>query len=894
MEGWLAELLKRQGGLTLTSVQEAAVSAGVAVGRSMVVCAPTSSGKTFVGEIAILAGLRAKCSGLYLVSHKALADQKFDDFMQKYGARGSRPIARIGVSTGDREEGDDDPQIVIATYEKALSLVMGGAVDVGNTVIVADELQLIGEPKRGPDVEILCAALRRREPRQFVALTATIENVSDFSGWLECELVHSKIRDVELVQEIWAHDATYSVTFGSDTGKTQKQKQGRSLDTLSVLESLLSNGRGPVLVFVETRQDAMNLAETFASRRSKSPDGYTFAEQLSLFSEATEFSDRLRQAAETKVIFHTADLTPSERAVVERGLVVGNFEAVFATPTLAAGVNFPFQTVLFDRIRRRYIQPPLLPLGAYRNMSGRAGRLGMHDKGFSVIVPRDTEEREHANKLVTPENERLFSQLASMSIRKMALSLVASATANSTSSIRDFFEHTLFWYQVRDRNPVRLDELVEKLGDAVAWLLENGFLVDARGSLEATDLGKITARTGLLPTTARGFADLLNENRDALESQFDEHELPLIHAACWSDEFNSDAAQRFLPTVPRNFDAHELQQVLRDVPLFRQQQSVPRQANNAAFATYLFAMGEAERRIAPRSGIPSGQVHRLAGEIAWILDGLHRIAGVATLGCSQQLMNRIGLLAKRVRVGVPAEAIDLVRTAQAAGVPGFGRQRALTLLKAKLADRESLLSADRGVLLKLLSSKERVDRLIEAIERQTPSEFERARRLHLRIAEKVGIEPQVRDAYDKLGEDYDRAIEVLLRLEAEWSVTRLDNGKRQGAPDLMIQYQGKALVLECKTTTKKPPAINKEEAFAVLIKATDISGVHCVTVGKPGFDTFSESKACGSSEITLINHATFVAATLLRRQAKISLTDLFKWLCEPGVAELDRLGLLTE
>jgi len=891
MDTWLAELLALQGITQLTSVQRDALAAGVSNGHSMVVCAPTSSGKTLIGEIAAIAGTRVGCMALYLVSHKALADQKFDEFSEKYGNKADKLTARIGLSTGDRDDGDADPQILIATYEKALSLVMSDAIDVGNTVVVADELQLIGEEKRGPDVEILCAALRRKTPKQFVALTATVENGDDLNGWLECKLVQSNVRDVDLIQEIWADNQVYSVRFGADEGAISQHKGKLPATTLEAVDLLLQQKRGPIIVFTETRRDAMELAQSFSLNRSKTPSGFNFSNLLSFFSEASEFTDRLRSTAETKVIFHTADLTPSERSVVEQGLVTSDFDVCFATPTLAAGVNFPFQTVVFDRLHRRYIQPRQLPLGAYRNMSGRAGRLGMHDKGFAVLIPRDKEELDYANSLVLPANEVLHSRLAVMSVRRIVLVLISSGSANSQETLREFLEQTLFWYQVRDRNPTRLHELIKKVHDAIEWLVEHKMLKMDGETIAATEFGAAVSRTGLLPSTAFNFAELLRKEWASLERCFEDYELPLIHFAVCSDEFSPDTG-RFLPPLNFSVGYAETRDTLCASPLFLDMNDCERAANQSAFAVFLFISGEVERRIGARAGIPSGQVHRFANEIAWVLDGFHKIAGVSSLGCSQRVMNQIGVLARRVRLGVPTEVVDLIRTAHAARVPGFGRQSALTLLRAKLGDRDAILSADRAVLEKLLKIGERVDKLIEAIEHESPNQFEKAKRLHKKIAETIGIGPQVRDAYDLMGADYERPIQDLLSMDPELKVTIVDDGKRQGVPDIMIEYKNRAAVIECKTTTKKPPIISKDEAFSVLVKAAEIEGVHCITIGKPGFDTFAESKACGSSKITLINHTTFIEAMLLRRKGLVTLDALFDWLLEPGVAESDRLGIL--
>lgn len=889
-DDWMRQRIVILGKRSVTRVQRSAIEAGICNQQSLVICAPTSSGKTLVGELALLAAVRSGQRALYLVSLKALADQKFDEFARSYGNSGRDPLARVAIATGDRDDGDPDPQILVATYEKAIALVLSGSINLAETAIIADELQILGEDGRGPEIEILCALLRQRGVRQFVALTATVANGRDLSGWLECGLVESSHRDVDLVQEIWAEGRVYSIRFGQEQGETKTPEVPPPTNTLDAVGLLLKQDRGPVLVFTETRKDAALLAAQYAARCVKTAEGFSFAEQLSLFSEATEFSQKLQTSAEAKVAFHTADLTQSERSVVEQGLVDGTFNVCFATPTLAAGVNFPFQTVVFDRIHRRYIHPLPLPVGSYRNMSGRAGRLGMHDKGFAVLVPRDRIEAQHANTLVLPHNEKLASRLMSLSVRKIVLALVASGSAADLEEIRAFLENTLYWYQIRDHNPAKLDDLLALVERAIGWLGEHGMVVDEAGRLKATDLGLATSRTGLLPSSAYAFSQSLTKQAAELEAAFDEFEVGWIHTACASDEFVSESAQRFLPPV---YSATAsalgcLKQSKLLTPLDSSQDSIA--INQSAYALFLFMSGQIERKIAEASGLSSGYLHRLAGDVAWVLDGVHHLAGVPSIRCSQSVMNRLSLLARRVRYGVPIELVDLIRIAQHAGVPGFGRQRALALLKAGLSEPDAILNADPKLLELALHHKVRIDCLIEALQNVQSRPYERAMRRHLKLARDLGLEQLVSDAYSCLGNEYERPIEALLRLEPAWNVAKIDDGKRQGVPDLLIQAGQRSAVLECKTCTKKPPAITKDEAFAVLTKAADFDAkIRRVTLGKPGFDSFSEAKACGSSEITLVRHSDFIEAMLVLRAEHASADDVFAWLVEPGVAELERL-----
>lgn len=354
VDAWLLQRLQLWGIDWLTDVQQRALAAGAADGRSLVVSAPTSSGKTLVGEIAVLCALRAGARAIYLVSHKALADQKYLDFVARFGEGATEPIGSVGLNTGDRTEGDIDAQLMVATYEKALGLFLSGQLRPNNALVVADELQILGEPGRGPDIEALCSALRQRGVKQFVALTATVENPEDLAGWMTCDLVRSSHRDVPLHQEIWYGGRAHRTKFGDDSGQAVHGGAPATNDISAVVDHLLRLDRGPVLVFTESRKEAVTFATAYGQRRPRVGVGIEMAEQLDLFSEPTESSDQLRENAERRVAFHTADLSPQERQVIEGGFTDGKFEVCFATSTLAAGVNFPFRTIVFSKLTYRW------------------------------------------------------------------------------------------------------------------------------------------------------------------------------------------------------------------------------------------------------------------------------------------------------------------------------------------------------------------------------------------------------------------------------------------------------------------------------------------------------------------------------------------------------------
>lgn len=891
VDAWLIQRLQSWGIATLTNVQQRAIAAGAAAGRSLIVSAPTSSGKTLVGEIAVLCALRSGVRAVYLVSHKALADQKYLDFVARFGEGAAEPIGSVGLNTGDRTEGDIDAQLMVATYEKALGLFLSGQLRPNNALVVADELQILGEPGRGPDIEALCAALRQLGIRQFVALTATVANPEDLAGWMACDLVRCTHRDVPLYQEIWYEGRAHRTKFGDDSGQDVHGGAAATNDIGCVVDHLLRLGRGPVLVFTESRREALNYATAFGQSRPRVGIGIALAQQLDLFSEPTESSDQLRENAERRVAFHTADLSPQERQVIEGGFTDGKFEVCFATSTLAAGVNFPFRTIVFSKLTYRYGDRAgsHVVRSDYRNMSGRAGRLGMHPDGFAVLLPQNNVELAHANMLVLPDNDRLTSQLVNLSIRKSILTLVASGLASSFAEVMTFFENTLYWYQTLNRNPTKLATLTTESRTAVDWLNANSLIREQAGTLFITPLGNAAAMSGLLPSTVVQLAAMLRALAPQLVANFDAWIPGLIYAACASDEFRAERPSRFFPfPSPTTYESVTFwgtQQL--PVELDRTDLKLA----HCAHAIALYAEGLADRKIAHITHVPGGMIHRLALDVAWVLDGLHKLSTTPDLGCPQTVSNQIAMLARRVRWGAPTEALDMLRVAERHGVPGFGRQRAMGLIAQGIATLHDVLGTAKDKLVQLLRSEPRAQALLDAVSSTVGLGPSRLAAAHFKTGQELGIERQVKACDDSLGTEYEVAIAALLRVEAAWAVTVLDDGTRPNVPDLLIELGAQQILLECKTCTKTPALIKKEEAWAVMQKAADFDpAMRRVTLGKPAFDETSKKKAAASQDITLVEHSVFMEGLLRVHGGTLSAADFMTWLGTPGVAELERLG----
>jgi helicase len=188
----------------LRPAQSKAIDQGLFDSKSMIVCTPTGSGKTFVAELAIIDTILTKKKGkaIYLAPLKALASEKRKQFKQRYGE-----LFSIALSIGDLDSGDPHLakyDLIIATSEKLDSVIRHGAPWVKDiSLVIIDEIHMLTDPRRGPTLEILITLLKRMlKDVQILGLSATIGNPKELSDWLGAELVIDTWRPCELKKGI--------------------------------------------------------------------------------------------------------------------------------------------------------------------------------------------------------------------------------------------------------------------------------------------------------------------------------------------------------------------------------------------------------------------------------------------------------------------------------------------------------------------------------------------------------------------------------------------------------------------------------------------------------------------------------------------------------------------
>lgn len=272
-------LLPRQDDtVSLTDIQYQALEAGIARGDSALVVSATSTGKTLIAVWAIAAALERGCNAVYLVTHRALAHQKFDELTQLLTDSHLGGMSEgIVVATGDgvydgNGQTPADPMsapVLVATYEKYLAMhsVGGPRRDMSGTAFVCDEIQLIGDKTRGQNVEILMTLIKRAGWAQFVGLSAVLQHndASKLADWLDVQLLRNTRREKKLLYECRTNVGTFTIDTDaaedSDPAVSHDQSSREILTIVS--EFVTQDQRCPIITFCMRVRDTYDLAAQY-------------------------------------------------------------------------------------------------------------------------------------------------------------------------------------------------------------------------------------------------------------------------------------------------------------------------------------------------------------------------------------------------------------------------------------------------------------------------------------------------------------------------------------------------------------------------------------------------------------------------------------------------------
>jgi len=421
-------------------------------GKGVLVAAPTGAGKTVVGEFAAYYALQAGKKCFYTTPIKALSNQKYSEFVAKFGED------RVGLLTGDTSiNGEAD--ILVMTTEVLRNMLYAGSNTLTNLgCVVMDEVHYLADKFRGAVWEEVLIHLM--ESVQVISLSATVSNAEEFGQWLgevrgETEVIVSEIRPIPLFQHVLIGNRLLDlfdvpgrinpevlsrereVTRRASLGRNRRGSFAEPNDRLSradIIEKLQGESLLPAITFIFSRIgcDAAVKQCLQAGLRLTSPEEREEIKRTALRYtqhiaeedlEVLNFTEWL-SALERGIAAHHAGLLPSFKGAVEDLFQRGLVKAVFATETLALGINMPARTVVLEKLIKfnGEAHVPITP-GEYTQLTGRAGRRGIDIEGNAVIQWSPTVDSASAAGLASTRTYPLrssFSPSYNMSINLIA------------------------------------------------------------------------------------------------------------------------------------------------------------------------------------------------------------------------------------------------------------------------------------------------------------------------------------------------------------------------------------------------------------------------------------------------------------------------------------------
>ena len=665
------DFLKSEGFTKLYPPQAEAVKAGLLKGQSVLVSAPTASGKTLIAILAMLSYLsKNKGKVIYLSPLRALASEKFLEFKKLEKLSIGNKI-KVGISTGDFENIEkklESNNILVLTNEKMDSIIRHGVEwieDIG--LVISDEIHLIGDESRGPTLEMILTQLKRLENKpQILGLSATISNSQELADWLDCNLVQSEWRPVPLSEGVY-DDGIVTMSDGS-TFDVDSSLRGTPID-LGV--QCVKEG-GQSLIFAETRTRSKSLATKAIDgierllEKNELNELEKISKKILATNEHTDLVKTLAILVKKGVAFHHAGLNQTCRQIIESEFRKGTIKLLSSTPTLAAGVNLPARRVVISNISRYNAKVganrPISVL-EYKQLCGRAGRPQYDKYGESIVIGNGNKE-EIIEFYIKGEPEPIESKIADdKSLRTHILSVIVTNPGIKKEEILDFFLQTLGGLQSRKST------LKFAMDIALRFLSSQFLVVEKNGRYAATEFGKKTSMLYIDPLTATYF-------RDSIEnvSKKGKHTLGFLHVITNCEEF-------FPKFSLRNKD-YEIASLMIENHTSELLEPISEyDCSRSLIALQSWITESSETSLSDALGIESGDMHRMVETANWLTYCLREIAKHVERA---DLLEELENLRRRIVYGIREELLDLVK------VKGIGRVRARILFKHQIKTIDDL------------------------------------------------------------------------------------------------------------------------------------------------------------------------------------------------------------
>ena len=403
----------------------------ISEGKSVVVCAPTGAGKTVIAQHAIHCALEKGERVFYTTPLKALSNQKFSDFAEQYGTE------NVGLLTGDTSH-NRDAQIVVMTTEVFRNMLYGtnfGSVkdNMKNVkYVILDEVHYMNDEQRGTVWEesiIYCPT-----NVQIIALSATVANADKLTDWIntvhsKTELINTDFRPVPL--RFYYFDSSQPNTIlplltpsGSLNNKIRPEKKnfksGKPIQKRNTVKDVVrilhEKNMLPAIYFTFSRKKCDEQMEKCAELCLVTPTEQAEIRQIIdnyIAENPYLYKNKHIEYLLQGVASHHAGLLPGWKVLVEKLFQKGLIKVVFATETLAAGINMPARSTVISSISKRTDNGHrTLTPSEFLQMSGRAGRRGMDEIGYVTIIGTPFQTPEEVAELVLSDANPLESKFS--------------------------------------------------------------------------------------------------------------------------------------------------------------------------------------------------------------------------------------------------------------------------------------------------------------------------------------------------------------------------------------------------------------------------------------------------------------------------------------------------
>ena len=497
-------------------------------GKSVVVCAPTGAGKTCIAEHAIHRALEDGTKVIYTTPLKALSNQKFSDFGRKYGED------KVGLLTGDTSI-NRDAQIVVMTTEVFRNMLYGTNLGElaknlqGVKYAVLDEVHYMNDEERGTVWEesiIYCPT-----DIQIIALSATVANAQQLCDWIntvhsETKCVITDFRPVPL--RFYYYDSSKPfdlLPLLTTDGKLNSKIRPERRDKNSRAKAKQRNTAKDVISVLHKKDMLPAIYFTFSRKKCDEQmekccylDLITKEEAKEIQKIVDEYLKENPYLEHNKhldyiyhgVASHHAGLLPGWKVLVERLFQKGLIKVVFATETLAAGINMPARSTVISAISKRTDNGHrMLTANEFLQMSGRAGRRGMDKVGYVTVIGTQFQSPEEVAELVLSDANPLESRFSPK--YSMVLNLLQKF---SMDEAKELILKSFGYYSSSDRlKPLytqleKTDKTIEKLNEFVCpYKLTNKDLLEYNKTRETYVVHRKLSKTLIKQAKQRGEKD---------------------------------------------------------------------------------------------------------------------------------------------------------------------------------------------------------------------------------------------------------------------------------------------------------------------------------------------------------------------------------------------------